>query len=480
MGQKIDASNFGPLDFKLFQERLVAETKILKSYFEKDLFSYENAKCGFEIEGWIVDQNYQVLPKAPEYINEVNHPLVVPEISKFNFEINSMPLELGANLLKQMTMHLDELWNLCQQASKKQSLNILSIGSLPNLREEMLNVANLDPNPRYYALNKELFRLRKQRPLSVNIKGADELNCTRYDLMFEAAATSLQIHLQVEKEKSKSYYNHAMILAAPLVALCANSPFFCRKDLWAETRIPLFEQAVHLPSFENLEGDTVNRVTLGSGYVRESLFELFAENLKGYPPLLPVSLGEDPQKLAHLRFHNGTVWRWVRPIIGCAAEEVDHLRIEQRVASSGPTRKDMVANTAFFLGAVYALTQKKLDLDKQISFRAIKENLKVCARDSLVAEVEWLVGERRPVKELLRDVLLPLAVEGLELMGCQSSQVKSCMRDIIAGRLENGQNGSCWQRRFVQKHNGNFDLMLERYVHFQEKNLAVHEWGLDS
>ena len=73
------------------------------------------------------------------------------------------------------------------------------------------------------------------------------------------------------------------------VAVAANAPYLFGADLWDETRIPLFEQAVRLPGFSYLDGQRQERVTFGHDYVRESLFELFLENLDGFPALLPVS-----------------------------------------------------------------------------------------------------------------------------------------------------------------------------------------------
>ena len=64
--------------------------------------------------------------------------------------------------------------------------------------------------------------------------------------MLEAAATSFQIHLQCKPERSVRDFNASVIASAPMVAASANSPFLFGHTLWDETRIPLFEQAVHV------------------------------------------------------------------------------------------------------------------------------------------------------------------------------------------------------------------------------------------
>jgi hypothetical protein len=86
--------------------------------------------------------------------------------------------------------------------------------------------------------------------------------------------------------------------------------------------------------------------------------ELFWENLRCYPVVLPQRLASPPTELAHLRLHNGTIWRWNRPLVG--VDPYPHLRIEQRVAAAGPTLPDMIANAAFYFGLVQALGSRPL------------------------------------------------------------------------------------------------------------------------
>ena len=129
-------------------------------------------------------------------------------------------------------------------------------------------------------------------------------------------------------------YNAAQIAAGPLVAATANSPFLYGKSLWAETRIPAFEQSTKILGFPDPQGRHVLRVTLGTGYLRHSPLELFLENLS-YPTLLPMIADDDASRLPCLRLQNGTIWRWNRPIIGFDEDGAPHLRIEMRAMPSG-------------------------------------------------------------------------------------------------------------------------------------------------
>ncbi len=73
--------------------------------------------------------------------------------------------------------------------------------------------------------------------------GIDRLRTYADTITPEAACTSTQFHLQVDPEDFAAYWNAAQAIAGVQVALAANSPFLFGKELWHETRVPLFEQA---------------------------------------------------------------------------------------------------------------------------------------------------------------------------------------------------------------------------------------------
>ena len=75
--------------------------------------------------------------------------------------------------------------------------------------------------------------------------------------------------------------------------MAANSPFFFGRELWRETRIALFEQATDTRP-EELKAQGVRpRVWFGERWIT-SIFDLFEENVRFFPALLPVCEGEDP------------------------------------------------------------------------------------------------------------------------------------------------------------------------------------------
>jgi hypothetical protein len=167
--------------------------------------------------------------------------------------------------------------------------------------------------------------LQHGKPINIEIDRFDHLKLSRHNIMTEAAATSLQIHTQVKPEDATKAYNASLALAGPCTAIMANSPFLFGQKLWDETRISLFEQSIQIPELKNS-----HPVSLGNQYLDHSLFELFEENFKDHIPVLPIKFHDSPEKLRHLKFLNGQVWRWIRPIIGVDYGEMNHIRLDLR------------------------------------------------------------------------------------------------------------------------------------------------------
>ncbi|MBV5327917.1 MAG: hypothetical protein JZU65_09795 [Chlorobium sp.] len=477
MGSEIAKTEFSEEDFRQFHQNLRKETRILMEWFSSDLFDKQQEMCGFELEAWLVDQHCTPTARNEEFLQRVNNPLVVPELSKYNFELNIAPHPLDSHLPEFLDKELRKLWNICTVNARDMGCNTLMIGIPPTLQDRMLTLQNISSLQRFHALNREILRSRSRHPLKIHIEGTrDSLEVVHHDVMAEAATTSLQIHFQVPMSKAASVYNIAHVLSAPMVALTANSPFLFGRELWDETRIPLFEQAVKTPAFVDLSGRVVSRVTFGRDYVRESLKEVFLENLDGFPALLPVTFDQDFNQLNHLRLHNGTIWRWNRPLIGFGEDGRPHLRIEHRVPPAGPSIPDIVANILFFYGAILHLQPEVPQA--AISFEQARSNLYDAARFGLDARVNWSSGNALPVATLLLQQLIPGAILALAERGFDSHDLRYYLGDILARRVATRRNGAWWQKTFIKRHGPDFRAMTQAYLENQSRNIPVHEWSI--
>ncbi len=476
MGQEISHSQFSAEEHAAFHARLREETKTLKHWFDQRAFDgAAQPTSGLEVEAWLLDQHHLPAPRNAEFLATVNHPYVVPELSQFNFELNSDPLALTGDFLSRTLTGLSDTWQRCTVAAEKLQLQPLAIGILPTVRDEMLQPEHMSASHRYQALNQELLRLRQMTPLHIDISGDDTLNYRCSHLMLEAACTSLQVHLKLPQDLAPRFYNAAVMATAPVVAATANSPFLYAKSLWAETRVPAFEQVTAAHGFKDAEGREVGRVTLGTGYLRHSLLELFLENLS-YPTLLP-ELGSAAAPLSTLRLHNGTIWRWCRPIVGFEADGTPHLRIEHRVMPAGPTLGDMVANMALCLGLSLALGHAEIAPELWTPFEDARANFYACAREGLDAQVRWS-GTRGSVQTLLLDRLMPAAKAALADAGLDRRDLDFYFDEVLRPRVLTGINGSTWQRRYIQTHGRDFQALTERYTTLQKLGTPGHTWPL--
>ncbi len=470
MGQEIHRIDFTPEAFEEYRRRLCAETVLLAAWEREGRLHSAPFRLGFELEGWLVDGAGAPAPRNAEFLAELADPQVVPELARFNFEINDDPLDFAPGMFDCMHASFQARWARCEAAARRLGLQVLSIGILPTVGQAHLHLGNLSAMVRYRALNEQVFRLRDGAPIELAIDGEESLRHTHRDVMLEAAATSLQIHLQVGGEQAVRAFNAAKIVSAATVAVGANSPFFLQHRLWEETRIPLFEQAVAVGG-----SDYSRRVTFGIRYAYESLLEPFIANLERYPVLLPDLMDERPERLAHLRLHNGTIWRWNRPLVGFDTQGRPHYRIEHRVVAAGTSAADLVADTAFFIGLVRALIAETAPPETRLSFALARENFYRAARHGLAARVRWLDGSEGLLDRLVVERLLPLARDGLRVAGLGDAEIARWL-GIVEARVRSGITGAAWQRRWIDVHGPDWPGLVMAYAERQATGRPVHEW----
>ncbi|MGA7950080.1 MAG: glutamate--cysteine ligase [Thiobacillaceae bacterium] len=474
MGQEISQTLFAGEDYVEYDRRLRQEIDLLNAWLEAGRFSSRSEVGGYELECWLLDHNYFPAPINQAYLARLNNPLVGPELSCFNVELNGVPQPLRGTALSDMRSELQGTWNECQEVAHAMDSMLMMIGILPSIRQRDLCLTNMADLRRYRALNEQMLTRRAGRPLHIRIDGRQRLDLVHPDVMLEAAATSFQLHLQVPQAEAVRYFNASLIAAGPLLAGAVNSPYLFDHDLWDETRIPLFEQAV-----DGREGTdaSARRVDFGCGYARETLFECFADNLNRHPVLLPLLMDTPAERFAHLRLHNGTIWRWVRPLIGFDPDGTPHLRIEQRVLPSGPSIADMLANAALYFGLVRFLAGLSDAPEEDFPFEHARANFYAAANCGLEAELHWLGGGQFQARTLLLEEILPMARQGLKTLTLDQNDIDTAL-DILQARITSGQTGAAWQRAYCRRHQADSLHLVVAYLERQRGGMPVHEWDI--
>ena len=479
MGEEIKYSRFVKSDYQQYAKHLRKETDLLAEWFNSNALSKKEPVAGYELEAWLVDNTGSPYPHNETFLDQVDNPYIFPELARFNIELNVDPQSFSSSLLSDFDQHLQRIWKHCQQTAEHMNCNMLGIGILPTLTNSDLSLQNISSLDRYRALNEQVLRLRQGKTIRLNINGNEHLEVEHKDVMLEAAATSLQIHLQTPQHMAVRYYNASVLLSAPLVAVGANAPFLFNRDLWYETRIPVFEQSVDIGGIGGAASGPIHRVTFGSHYARESLFECFQENLEHYPVLLPVTYDTETGKLNYLRLHNGTIWRWNRPLIGFDPDGTPHLRIEHRTMSSAPCINDNIANIAFYFGLVQYYATRNEPPESALSFAEAKDNFYRSAQIGLNYRLRWVDNNSYTIKDLVLNKLLDEAQAGLDNLGISAADSKRYL-GIIEARIKSEQTGTQWQRKFADLHNRDMKLLTCSYFRNQQYNQPVHEWDFES
>ncbi|MEV4200795.1 glutamate--cysteine ligase [Micromonospora globbae] len=491
MGEEVGVRSFSREDRARYRDKVRRCLDVFAEMLREFRFDVDRPMTGLEIELNLVDDDAQPTMRNADVLAAVADPHFQTELGQFNVEINVPPRRLSGTGTAEFEEHVRASLNAAEEKARTVGAHMVMIGILPTLRPDHLTARTLSANPRYELLNEQIFATRGE-DLRIAINGVERLAVTADTITPEAACTSTQFHLQVSPPQFADYWNAAQVVAGVQVALGANSPLFFGRELWRETRIPLFQQATDTRPEEIKAQGVRPRVWFGERWIT-SVFDLFEENVRYFPALLPVCDPEDPAealaaggvpKLAELRLHNGTIYRWNRPVYDVLRGR-PHLRVENRVLPAGPTVVDTVANGAFYFGLVRALAEADRPLWSQMSFSAAEENFTSCARYGIEAQVFWPGLGYLPVTELVLRRLLPLAHHGLDRWGVDPRE-RDRLLGIVEQRCLTGRNGATWQVETLHRLESADHLdrpaalreVVRHYVDLMHSNRPVHEWPL--
>lgn len=488
MGEKVDRTEFSREDRTRYRQKVRRSLDVFATMLRESRFDFERPMTGMEIELNLIDGDADPAFRNSEVLGAIADPDFQTELGQFNIEINLPPRRLGGDDIADLEKSLRASLNQAEAKARTVGVHMVTVGILPTLRREHLTSESLSANPRYSLLNEQIFAARGE-DLDIRIDGVDRLAVTTDTIAPEAACTSTQFHLQVSPAQFAAYWNASQVISGIQVALGANSPLLFGRELWRETRIPLFEQATDTRSEEIRAQGVRPRVWFGERWIT-SVFDLFEENVRYFPALLPICDEDDPADLlergeiptlSELRLHNGTVYRWNRPIYDVVNGR-PHLRVENRVMPAGPTVADTIANAAFYYGLARSLAEAERPVWTQLSFRAAEENFHACARHGIDASVFWPGVGTVPVTELVLRRLLPQAADGLDRWGVSPAQ-RDRLLGIIEQRCLRQQNGASWQvdtLHELEKQGTDrqraLHEMLRRYLPLMHENIPVHEW----
>jgi gamma-glutamyl:cysteine ligase YbdK (ATP-grasp superfamily) len=489
MGEDVTATVFSREDRQRYRQKVRSCLDVFARMLAESRFDPERRSMGLEIELNLTDEAGDPAMLNAEVLERIADSDFTTELAQFNVEINIPPRLLVDGVFTDLERAVRNSLNAAEEKARGVGARMMLVGILPTISDAHLNGDAFSANPRYKLLNEQIFAARGE-DLEIAITGPERLATFADTIAPEAACTSVQLHQQVDPDAFARHWNAAQAIAGVQLALAANSPFFFGRELWRETRIALFEQATDTRP-EELKAQGVRpRVWFGERWIT-SIFDLFEENVTYFPALLPVCEPEDPvealergdvPRLAELRLHNGTVYRWNRPVYDVVREK-PHLRVENRVLPAGPTVVDTLANAAFYYGLVRMLAEEERPIWSRMSFSAAEENFHAGAREGIEARVYWPGVGEAPVAELVLRRLLPLAYEGLDRWGVDPTD-RDRLLGIVEQRCLDQRNGATWQTETFHVLYDDRGLeraqalreMTVRYRDLMHANEPVHDW----
>ncbi|MFV0130975.1 glutamate--cysteine ligase [Streptomyces sp. HMX112] len=494
MGEKVVAGGFDLSDRQRYRRKSQQCLEALERLLGEKRFDRPRNLMGLEIELNLAGSDGLPRMMNAEVLERIASRDFQTELGMFNLEVNIAPHRLGGRVFDQLAEELRTGLAYADRKAQEVAAGIVMIGILPTLGEHHLVSANLSDVDRYRLLNDQIVSARGE-DFALDIQGVERLSCTAGSITPEAACTSVQLHLQVTPARFADVWNAAQAVAAVQIAVGANAPFLFGREVWRESRPPLFQQATDTRPPELQAQGVRPRTWFGERWI-DSAYELFEENLRYFPALLPICDEEEPLRvlddggvpaLQELVLHNGTVYRWNRPVYG-VVDGVPHLRVENRVLPAGPTVDDVIANAAFYYGLVRALAEEAKPMWTRLPFADAAGNFDTACRYGIDAELRWPRPGRGggvttvPAVKLVRDELLPLAAAGLDAWGVEPAD-RDRYLGIIEERCRRRVNGASWQadtfHRALEAGLGREAALAattQRYCELMREGAPVHTW----
>jgi len=475
-----------------FVRNLLKDIQALESMLADDRLEHAPQRIGAEQEICLIDRaTFKPYPIATQVLQRMEgHPWVETELANFNLEINLDPARFEGSCLSEMENSLQSKLHIIQKHLQEFNADLIITGILPTIRKYDLELHNLTPRQRYRALIDAINSQLIGHAYELRLRGIDELLVKHDSPLLEACNTSFQVHLQIPPQEFVPFYNAAQALAAPIIAIGANSPIVFGRRLWHESRIALFQQALDVRTTQEHMRERSPRVSFGTDWLRNSIMDIYKEDISRFRILIGSDSEEDSLQLLrqniipHLRalqIHNSTVYRWNRPCYGISDTGLPHLRIENRVLPAGPTVVDEMANAALWLGAMTTYGRSEPNIPNKMGWEDARDNFGKAAQFGIDSKFTWFDDRKITACDLIQTEIIPAARAGLEERGIDVADIDRYL-GIIEERAKRHTNGARWQIRTygkLKKESSNDEalcVLTSSMLRYQRESKPIHEW----
>ena len=488
MGEEVEAQEFSRADRTRYREKVRRCLDVFARMLREARFDTDDPMTGLEVELNLVDELGDPALKNAEALAAIADPDFQTELGQFNIEINVPPAKLREGGLATFEENLRRSLNDAEAKSAEVGAHLVMIGILPTLADGHMSPSSISANPRYKLLSEQILNARGE-DITIAIarhRSGSRRPPTRSCPRPPAPAPSSTC--RPRPTSFAEYWNASQAICGDPARGGRQLAVPARQGAVARDPDPAVRAGDRHPQRGAARrrgcGRGCGSASAGSPRSSTCSRRTSATSRRCCPitddedPLAVLEDGGVPT-LSELRLHNGTIYRWNRPVYDIAGG-VPHLRVENRVLAAGPTVADTMANAAFYFGLVRALAESERPLWSQMSFSAAEENFHVAAQHGIDAPgLLARVGQVRATELILRR-LLPLAREGLAAWG-----VRPRSRDRLLGIIEQRCLTGHQRRRVVRppdapaRRQDRFDALRGTLLEYRERmhtNEPVHTW----
>ncbi|MBV0902386.1 glutamate--cysteine ligase family protein [Haloarcula salina] len=481
------------VDGEAFNDRAREEAELLKEEVRAGTFDNTEAIVGMELELYAVDDRTDALQRVPRQLLELIG--FEKELGLHNAEMQTSPQPLNTHGLAAQRNELKASLKPAQQRVRNEGIRLVSDGmwTVPptgeTAREYLCDAVeqdgvrigtNMSDSVRYHTMANDDY------PSAFELD-APHVSLQAETVMPEALITSIQPHYQVPHAPDMpEYFSYALRIAAPLLALGVNSPFF-PPDLYDDAPDPEIVASAHMENrigvFESVlnppESDpTPPKVCFPPDFetVEDAIDDIVDDDT-----IVPMDLQAGTRfddDFVHLRHKHGSYWRWVRPVFEGPTRSAANARIEFRPLAAQPTVDDAVGFAAVFAGLMESLPRLEHPIRSQ-DWETAKKNFYTAARNGLQAKIEWITadGATTTSTDEIYGELFEHAREGLEQRGLSTEEAHSYIRPLRE-RVDRRLTPARWKHDYVRRRvEENVPLaeaiwgMQATYIRRQEENL---------
>jgi len=458
-----------------FAARAEEEAELVKQGLHDGAFDNHQSIVGFEYEFYAVaDGRWSEESRAGEYaLMRVPRRLLElmgfeKELGLHNAEMSTSPQPLSDHGLRAQLEEVRARLEAAENTAAVEGMRLVSDGiwTIPPTGEtacdyltdsvevDGITVAvNMSDAVRYHAMANAGSDERRG-----TVVEAPGVSLPADTVMPESLITSIQPHYQVaQAETLPEHFRYALRIAAPLLALGVNSPFFPPElydDGWDAERVlseGATENRIHVfESVLNARTDADKVRFPKDLWDLETAVDRIATDETLIPMPEPEGTDRFDDAFATFRTKHGSYWRWVRPVFEGASRSSANARIEFRPIAAQPTVRDSIAFQAAFAGLMQSLPQRDhpvIDLD----WETARSNFYAAVADGLDATIEWVGHDGRETTDTdaLYTDLFDHAEAGLRTAGCPEAEAAAWLAPL-RWRVANRTTPASWKRDRVR------------------------------